>query len=677
MGAIYLIRNKINGYVYIGQTTRNAILRFNEHVRNYAATTGIDCAISKYGQENFEFTVIEDNIDDPDVLNSRERFYIKQYDSYAWNGHGYNLTVGGSGKMNLDDFNLSEQQLDFIFDALQRPKEFTTKEIADHIGINRKTLQDINYGYLAYRENYSYPIRVTKTLTSATYKKILYLFIVEDKTNKQIADELTLSYANVCEIISGRSLPSPYILYPLSSNMIHNKSVAQHNENAFDTTFIIEQGHMTTLEKRKNKKNNTDKICDKRYQYKKGILSNSDVIAIANMLLDINQTYKTIGAKFDVSYGTIAAINTGKGSYGIALQQASIEFPIRVSNKVTSQMLRNMTIDLCSGDYTRVSIKTKYHVSYDTAISVAKGQFFRYQGLDYPLDRNIGSNIEKINTIDNLLLASNIIFVSDKRTNSTTTTQRTVQNTSDDIYQLVMSGLKTGNIKHYADNQKYLIGIDGKCYLETSSKITMLKSYALLQCVHRKNNGRAAYKLFNSDGTTTNVDIAVMLATAFIDNPNNYQYVCHKDGDIANNSIDNLYWSNTIDEHIPAQKNGSLSIGTVNKIIDAIQSTDDSFVEIAAEYNVSRTTITNINKGSAYHRDNLYYPLRDDSSRKIKSTVIEAIKEALLHKQHDSYTKIANTYNVSPTTVSDINIGKTHFDANLIYPLNPELGTKR
>lgn len=33
-----------------------------------------------------------------------------------------------------------------------------------------------------------------------------------------------------------------------------------------------------------------------------------------------------------------------------------------------------------------------------------------------------------------------------------------------------------------------------------------------------------------------------LVAEAFIPNPNNYPYVCHKDGNPKNNKIDNLYW---------------------------------------------------------------------------------------------------------------------------------------
>ena len=33
-----------------------------------------------------------------------------------------------------------------------------------------------------------------------------------------------------------------------------------------------------------------------------------------------------------------------------------------------------------------------------------------------------------------------------------------------------------------------------------------------------------------------------LVALHFLDNPNNYPYVCHRDNNPSNNSVDNLYW---------------------------------------------------------------------------------------------------------------------------------------
>ena len=49
---IYIIRNNINGKVYIGQS-QNAIRRFKEHCKPSNSNSIIGKAIQKYGKENF------------------------------------------------------------------------------------------------------------------------------------------------------------------------------------------------------------------------------------------------------------------------------------------------------------------------------------------------------------------------------------------------------------------------------------------------------------------------------------------------------------------------------------------------------------------------------------------------------------------------------------------------
>jgi hypothetical protein len=55
-------------------------------------------------------------------------------------------------------------------------------------------------------------------------------------------------------------------------------------------------------------------------------------------------------------------------------------------------------------------------------------------------------------------------------------------------------------------------------------------------------DGRMKVLLHDKDGEEIVKDVAE-LAAMFIDNPNNYKYVKHKDGNVKNNNINNLYWS--------------------------------------------------------------------------------------------------------------------------------------
>lgn len=88
---IYLITNKINGKQYIGKTKRDVNKRIIEHIN---ANTYIGRAIRKYSLESFNISIIDSSVAE-DVLDEKEKYWIKFYDCKSPNG--YNLTDGGEG----------------------------------------------------------------------------------------------------------------------------------------------------------------------------------------------------------------------------------------------------------------------------------------------------------------------------------------------------------------------------------------------------------------------------------------------------------------------------------------------------------------------------------------------------------------------------------------------------
>lgn len=97
-GIIYIIKNKINDKVYIGQTTTDIKTRFNQHCKKSTLKSRhykIYNAIKKYGKENFYIEILEQNID-INKLDEREIYYIEKYNSYL---KGYNSTKGGDGRV--------------------------------------------------------------------------------------------------------------------------------------------------------------------------------------------------------------------------------------------------------------------------------------------------------------------------------------------------------------------------------------------------------------------------------------------------------------------------------------------------------------------------------------------------------------------------------------------------
>lgn len=95
MGFIYKITNKINGKIYIGQTSKTIERRFNTHIKNAKKHINryLYDAMNCYGYDNFEVSQVEEC--DNALLDDREIYWIKYFNCIIPNG--YNMTSGGGG----------------------------------------------------------------------------------------------------------------------------------------------------------------------------------------------------------------------------------------------------------------------------------------------------------------------------------------------------------------------------------------------------------------------------------------------------------------------------------------------------------------------------------------------------------------------------------------------------
>ncbi len=91
---IYKAVNRINGKIYIGQTTTSLKKRIAGHLWENHKNQVFSNALRKYGIQFFDFSII-DNASSKEVLNDKEKYWIKQYNCRTPNG--YNLTDGGKG----------------------------------------------------------------------------------------------------------------------------------------------------------------------------------------------------------------------------------------------------------------------------------------------------------------------------------------------------------------------------------------------------------------------------------------------------------------------------------------------------------------------------------------------------------------------------------------------------
>lgn len=98
LGIIYCYTNKINGKKYIGQTI-NPESRYAAHKSSYKNSNDqeynslLHQAFRKYGFDNFKYEILIKDIDDIDLLNELEIYYIKKFNCKVPNG--YNVEDGG------------------------------------------------------------------------------------------------------------------------------------------------------------------------------------------------------------------------------------------------------------------------------------------------------------------------------------------------------------------------------------------------------------------------------------------------------------------------------------------------------------------------------------------------------------------------------------------------------
>lgn len=104
-GVIYKITNKINGKVYIGQTTVGFNKRYSGNIYNSTHNSYLKNSIVKYGMDNFDICEIFDVAFSKSELDIKEILNI----SYFRNKNGvYNMTLGGQRGGDIRKFMTKE-----------------------------------------------------------------------------------------------------------------------------------------------------------------------------------------------------------------------------------------------------------------------------------------------------------------------------------------------------------------------------------------------------------------------------------------------------------------------------------------------------------------------------------------------------------------------------------------
>lgn len=131
---IYRIRNRVNQKSYIGKSV-NLHKRKNDHLSdlkgNKHHNTYLQRSWDKYGEENFEFSILERCAES--VLNEKEVYYISKYKTNNAE-FGYNLTDGGDGSQGFKHTEESKRKISEVQIGKKLSEEHKKKISDNHKG---------------------------------------------------------------------------------------------------------------------------------------------------------------------------------------------------------------------------------------------------------------------------------------------------------------------------------------------------------------------------------------------------------------------------------------------------------------------------------------------------------------------------------------------------------------
>lgn len=219
---IYIIKNKINDKVYIGQSV-NAKIRWSAHCSNARlgrSWSAIDSAIKKYGQENFYYEILEQTED----YDEREAYWIKYYNSLV--PHGYNWCAGGNstnaGTGSPSGLIRNDEELEQIIEDLIYSKK-SQEEIAKEHNVHKRVISSINRGITYKQSNLNYPLRKKmKDISQKDACEIQQLLSGKQYTLKEISEKYHYSLEAIQYINKGKVWKNPQYSYPIYCGM-HRK----------------------------------------------------------------------------------------------------------------------------------------------------------------------------------------------------------------------------------------------------------------------------------------------------------------------------------------------------------------------------------------------------------------------------------------------------------------------
>jgi group I intron endonuclease len=293
---VYKILNLINGKIYVGSSVKLKNRRkrhFYELRHNRHGNDHLQRSFNKYGEENFQFSILE-YVADNSIILQREQHWIDFYKSYDFK-IGYNICpIAGSnlGRKNTEETKLkiskSIKELCMIgekngmFGKKHSEESLIKMRIAQSVdGMHFQGRFHSNESKEKMRVSSSGEKSATAVLNNDQVKEIK-LMIFNGKTNLEISKIYNVMPCTISQIKVGESW----------------KDVSVDGISAEDLLL-------------KNNKSGVNNVHSK--------LTIEDVINIKVLLAAGKLTQRQIGSMFNVSHNCIGGINRGKSYKDIVI----------------------------------------------------------------------------------------------------------------------------------------------------------------------------------------------------------------------------------------------------------------------------------------------------------------------------------------------------------------------
>lgn len=399
---IYLIKNKINNKVYIGQAI-NTSKRIQAHIqgRNKDGQSLIHMAIEKYGWENFSVTILENQIEN---YNVREKYWIKFYNSLAPNG--YNILPGGEEppvykgvKNNRSKFTLEDvEEIKRLLKTTVTP----ITVIAKQFGVSFHTISHINSGICYKSEHETYPLRsfqisgeFDSCVKPEIADKIIDLLQNSTKSFMEIATICSCTLNQVYSINLGlmKMYYRDELIYPIrmterqntKQNLIKIKNYLKENKYSYEEIAKMcntKYNIVTAINRGECGYDPSEHYPISTYSPFRWQLSEEQFEQIRRDLKE-GHSNKFLRKKYHINNGLIADINSGKTH-----KNNAYTYPLRESKLfITESQLREIYNLIQNTQLTFREIGRQYNVSFGfiQQLNLGKQNKYRREDLHYPL----------------------------------------------------------------------------------------------------------------------------------------------------------------------------------------------------------------------------------------------------------------------------------------------------